>query len=439
MTFRVHSMGARFAASLAVSSLALFAGWLIVKPWLAQRRLSEPSSGEGLLRAISYDPRNPDWYYRLGLYRHYDPLGRDLTGAMSSYSTAINLSPFKSDYWLELSKVYEDLNDRAGLEKALNRALVLNPADPKARWRTVNYYLRQADTDGALEGLKLIIKDHPGERIKAFSLLHFITGNDVELIIKRALPGQPSRTAGGPEPMAEYLYFLMKRKDTEGAKTLWKALAAGKDMDPEARVAYIEYLISSGEMVDAEEEWRSYKGMAGKSANIVWNGGFEEDISNQGFDWRMEGVEGADADVDDRVSFKGKRSLRIEFDGKHNVAFYHAYQMVPLEPGTEYTLSAGMKTEDITTNSGIFIRLEGINGCNLSMRTETLIGTNAWKELKVGFTTPPDCTGGVVVLRRLRSEKLDNLIAGRAWVDEVRLEKSYAAAEQGVRGAGGPT
>ena len=431
MTFRVNSTGARFAASLAVSSLTLLTGWLIVKPWLAQR---EPYSGEGLLRAVSYDPRNPAYYYRLGLYRHYDPLERDIAGALNSYIAAINLSPLKSEYWLGLSKALEDLNDSAGSEKAINRALALNTSDLKARWRAVNYCLRHADTDRALEGLKLIIKDHPGERMKAFSLLHSITGNDVELIIKKALPGGP---AGGLEPMAGYLSFLMKINNTEGAKTLWKAIAKGGDIDPDVRTEYIDYLISSGEMDDAEEEWRRYKGMAGRPANIVWNGGFEEDISNRGFDWKMERVTGVDAGADDRVFFKGRRSLRIEFDGRHNVAFHHAYQMVHLEPGAEYTLRANIKTEDITTTSGIFIHLDGINGCNLSMHTETLVGTNAWKELNVGFTAPPDCTSGVVILRRLGSEKLDNLIAGRAWVDEVGLEKSYAALKQGVRGAGG--
>src|SRR3990172_5912826 len=321
MTFRVRSMGARFAASLAVSSLTLLTGWLIVKPWLAQR---EPYSGEGLLRAVSYDPRNPAYYYRLGLYRHYDPLERDIARALNFYIAAINLSPLNSEYWLELSKVLEDLNDRAGSEKALNRAIALNTSDLKARWRAVNYYLRQAETDRALEGLKLIIKDNPGERMKAFSLLHSITGNDVELIIKKALPGGP---AGGLEPMAGYLSFLMKINNTEGAKTLWKAIAKGGDIDPDVRTEYIDYLISSGEMDDAEEEWRRYKGMAGRPANIVWNGGVEEDISNRGFDWKMERVTGVDAGVDSMVFFKGKRSLRIEYTARqHKDRGYHDYQ-----------------------------------------------------------------------------------------------------------------
>src|SRR3989304_5963984 len=245
--------------------------------------------------------------------------------------------------------------------------------------------------------------------MKAFSLLDSITGNDVELSIKKALPGGP---AGGLEPMAGYRSFLMKINNTEGAKTLWKAFAGGGDIDSNVRTEYIDYLISSGEMDDAEEEWRRYKGMAGKSSNLVWNGGFEEDISNGGFDWKMERVKGVDAGGDKMVFFKGERCLRIELDGKHNVAFHHAYQMVPLEPGTEYTLRANIKTEDITTTSGIFIHLDGINGCNLSMHTETLVGTNAWKELNVGFTAPPDCTGGGGILRRLRRGKIHKPIRG---------------------------
>jgi hypothetical protein len=84
-----------------------------------------------------------------------------------------------------------------------------------------------------------------------------------------------------------------------------------------------------------------------------------------------------------------------------------------------------MITDKITTGNGIFIQFHGINGCNFSRETEVLTGTNDWRELRIELSTPPNCNAGIVRFRRVKSEKLDNLIGGRAWIDGVRLEKFY--------------
>jgi Tfp pilus assembly protein PilF len=408
----------RVVVSLSIVSLAFFVGLLIVKPWLAHRGLSKQPSREELSRAISYDPQNPSYNYRLGLYWHYVPTERDHNRALNSYISAINLNPAKAEYWLELAKVYEGLNDLTSSKEALDRALILNPTYLKTRWMIANHWLRQGETDRALGELKLIIKDHPGEKEKVFNLLHFITGNDVGIILKRAVPGEL-------EPMTEYLSFLMERGDTEGVKTLWKTFSKGFLVDSKAKIRYMDYLISKGEMEDAKREWIRYRGAGHEQTNLVWNGDFEEEILNGGFGWKIGRVEGVDVNVDNGVFFKGKRSLRIEFDGRQNVDFHHIFQIVLLEPQTRYTFSANMITDKITTSNGIFIQFHGINGCNFSRETEVLTGTNAWRESRIELSTPHNCNAGIVRLRRVKSEKLDNLIGGRAWIDGVRLEKFY--------------
>lgn len=427
---RLNSTGMRFAVSLMVLSLALSGGWFVVKPWLSQRVLSEQPSTEELLRAISHDPGNPFNHYRLGLYRRYDPAERDLKKAIFSYIAAINLNPTKAQYWLELAGTYEDLGELAASKRALDRALLLKPTNIKSRWMTVNLLLRQGETDRALSELKPIVKDHPRERIKVFSLLHMITGDDVELILKRALPREL-------KPITAYLLFLIRRGDTVGVKRLWKTLSRDYEVDSKMRIRYINYLISRDDIEEAMGEWTGYKGRGKEPANLVWNGGFEEDIYNGGFGWKTGRVEGVVASIDDKVFRGGRRSLRVEFDGGHNINFHHVYQVVPLEPRTMYTLSADMMTEEITTGSGIFMEFYGINGCKFYKKTETLTDTNDWGRLGVEFTTPQGCNAGAVRLRRLKSEKLDNLIDGRAWVDGVWLEKSYTATKRGIRDTDG--
>jgi hypothetical protein len=179
-------------------------------------------------------------------------------------------------------------------------------------------------------------------------------------------------------------------------------------------------------MKEARREWIKYRATEDESSGLVSNGGFEEDIFNGGFGWRLRRIEGVDIKTDNRVFFRGKRSLRVEFDGRHNLDFSHVFQITPLEPRTRYILSANIMTEKITTTNGIFMQFYGINDCKFSRKTEVLTGTNAWKELTIELSTPPDCDAGAVRFRREKSEKFNNLIGGSAWIDGVRLEKSYA-------------
>jgi hypothetical protein len=112
--------------------------------------------------------------------------------------------------------------------------------------------------------------------------------------------------------------------------------------------------------------------------------------------------------------------LKITFDGKENVDFYHVSQLVSLKPNTDYLLRAYMKTKAVTTKSGIKIEVYGM-GPTFYGASESLIGDNDWKELSVAFRTPAQSHAGVVRMRREKTNKFDRLISGTVWLDEVQL------------------
>jgi hypothetical protein len=96
-----------------------------------------------------------------------------------------------------------------------------------------------------------------------------------------------------------------------------------------------------------------------------------------------------------------------------------------LKPDTEYLLKAHMKTEAVTTRSGLKIEISGI-GQGFYAASESLIGDNGWKELVVAFRTPAQSQGGLVRVRREKTDKFDRFISGTVWIDNVRLtEKSH--------------
>ena len=53
--------------------------------------------------------------------------------------------------------------------------------------------------------------------------------------------------------------------------------------------------------------------------------------------------------------------------------------------------------------------------------SEPLLGDNEWKEVTVAFRTPPQSQGGLVRIRRERTDKFDRYISGTVWIDNIRL------------------
>ncbi len=419
--------------------IALTLAWLIIKPFIAHIGLKETSSLKQFSRALSYDNNNPSHHYRIGLHRYYDPAGRDLNLALKSYLTAIGLSPANGVYWIGLSKALESTGNLKTSSSALDRAIRLNPSYAKPLWMKVNLLLSRGKTLEALHVLNHIIEVLPVERSRAFSVLHMTTHDDVELILEVGLPREQGAIEG-------YLKFLMLKKDTPGVTLVWKALSNGFEIRRPLALKYIDYLVSADEIREARRFLDSYEGRDAGTEELILNGGFETQICDNPFCWKTGRIEGALIRIDENEYYQGKRSLKIEFDGKSNVNFSQLFKVVPLEPGSPYVLSAHVKSEDITTTNGVFMELFGIGDCRFYSRSKAMAKTSDWTLLRIETTTPPECGGGRVRFRRLKSEKIDNLISGALWIDSVSLSKASTASEKapdvpavagGGEGAGG--
>jgi hypothetical protein len=89
-------------------------------------------------------------------------------------------------------------------------------------------------------------------------------------------------------------------------------------------------------------------------------------------------------------------------------------------------LKANMKTKEVTTKSGLKIEISGV-GPAFYKASEPLIGDNDWRELLVAFRTPAQSQGGLVRIRRDRTDKFDRYISGTVWLDNVSLtEKKWS-------------
>jgi hypothetical protein len=405
-----------FPVLAVVASLA--AGYSIINIWRGISLYPVSLSEENLLRATRLAPSNPDPYYRLGLFYQWDIRHMDLRESAQYFRKAIERNPLEQEYWLNLAKICQRMGERTASEGALENAVTVFPTSYRGKWVSGNLLLLQGDFEKALPHFSYLLAHYPNQSSTVYDVLEK-AASDSDFVLERIVPKDPSS-------FRQYLSYLYETGDKDSVRKAWaKRFSFGYQADREQTLRHIEFLISRGELNEAFQVWKARLQEEGLSpfsdSNLITNGDFEKDqILGGGFDWKIEKVPGAEVSFDPSVAFEGKRSLKIVFNGKENVDFYHVYQFLPLKSDTEYVLRANVKTQAVTTKSGLKIEVIGV-GQAFQRQSEALTGDNEWRELIVSFRTPAQSQGGLVRIRRDKTDKFDRIISGTVWIDQVSL------------------
>lgn len=411
--------GAALAVLISVLALILLIASLFplgakVLGWYFFREQNE----KALLSAIRWDKGNASYHYMLGKYYHMSLNSPDMPKAIKAYHESLRRNPLQPGVWIDLSKAYQMNNQPAEAEHALERAVKLNPNNPSLLWEAGTFYLINNMTEKAVAVLRQYLLLEPAMQSMVYDLCWKLKLEN-SFIIKNIVPQSYAYQSG-------YLSYLMATKKTAEAEDAWKALDPNS-IEKKDFIAYTNFLIAQGLYSQAESVWNEVtskiEGMHGREVNsLLWNHGFESEPLNGGFDWMITEVQGVNVFIDDSVKMTGTRSLGIVFDGQHNPDITFAQQVVPVTPGTYYSLRTYIKTDGITTKNGVFMQVQGHNCPGLEARTDSVVGSGYWKELSINFETPASCNGAVIKMRRERSQKLDNKIEGTAWIDGIILK-----------------
>jgi hypothetical protein len=398
--------------------ISLVVGYQILCLWRGISLTQVHFSKENLLKAAQAIPSNPDPFYRLGLFYQWDIRNIDLRESLKYFKKAIEKNPLEQGYWLNLAKILHKMGEIKTSEKVLDNAILLFPTGYQGRWITGNLFLQQGSLEKAIPHFSYILSHYPNQSHLVYDVLARAV-NDFDFILEKLVPKDPTS-------FRQYLSYLYEAGDKESIQKAWQRRDGfAYQPDRNETLRHIEFFISRGELNEAYLIWKSKLQEEGfdtsSDSNLITNGGFEkEKILGGGFDWKIEKVLGAEISFDPSMGFEGKRSLKIVFSGKENVDFAHIYQFVPLKPNTEYVLKVNMKTQAVSTKSGLKIEISGV-GPAFHKESDSLIGDNEWKELMVTFRTPSQSQGGLVRVRRNRTDKFDRFISGTVWIDHVSL------------------
>ena len=284
-----------------------------------------------------------------------------------------------ADYWTK--------RDRAG--KALEYLSTLLQVNPALATRVYPLLLRVAESPDNRELLAPLAKNPPvwWEKFYAY-------------VCKRAI---------ALETVA--VLTTMRRKSREPLSLYERRAAVARlQKDNEWPAAYLTWVNG------LSKEERRY-------LVSVYNGGFEAEVSNEGFDWNVRQVKGVKVSRQRTYGIRGERALHMIFSGRE-IRFRHIWQPLFLAPG-DYRFRTMVRPD----------RLEGRGGLKWAIRcietqdellgeSERFLGASEWRWSQFEFSVPMNgCAAQVLGLESDGRTSFDHRLEGEIWFDQVAIRR----------------
>jgi len=412
----------RIATQLLATTAFLLATVWITRAYLATRLGGSPTL-PSLRYAIKLDPTESRYHLELGRLLQYNPEMVDPQQSVAELRQAVRLSPCDAEAWRSLAMALQFEGRTEESLACLRRADALAPHLPALQWDVANAFLLHGEVVEAFRHFKMVLAGSDQYNAILFNTV-WEASQDAGQILAEAIPENV------PVEFS-YLNYLLGRSQLDDARSVWKRIVASPDrFAPVQAWVYLDTLIEARRPAEAWQVWEDLrsKGEIGQlehptDQNLVINGDFEQGGLNMGFDWRIVPAPDTYAGIDSTHYHSASHSLLVQFSGKSNINCQNTFQWVQVSPGRSYRLSAFLKTQGITTDSGPRLMVQdAYNPKALTKFSEDVEGSSSdWNQVMLDFKTGPRTELLTVGLARLPSQKLDNQIAGRVWLDDVNL------------------
>jgi tetratricopeptide (TPR) repeat protein len=414
MQIELRSRLRRFSFAAACFMVVALYLQFALRAYLASHLAATPDL-PNLNKATRLEPSNAEYRELLG--RNLALSGASLDEAISDYRTAVHLDPYEARYWLDLAGAYQVAGRTSEQGESVEHAVEADPTTPHVAWEAANFFLVQGDQERALRNFRVVLANDPEAVDSALQLCWRATG-DANQILDRALPRRP-------DLYFSFLSLLISKQEVAAAENVWNHLIAlNQEFSTKLAFPYFRFLIAKQEVAAAQTAWQQLAGVnrslqpyLPSRANLIVNGGFEENVLNGGFDWWYESNPHAALAIDTSEFYSGTRSLSVTFDGL-NPGDAGILQFIVVKPHTDYEFSAESRTEDIESASGPrFAIVDAYTNASYVL-TDDLLGTNPWRAQHARFQTGPNTN--LVLLKIVRQPGVP-LIRGKLWIDNLRL------------------
>jgi len=335
---------------------------------------------------------------------------QDISGAIRLFRKAVSGDPLNGTALLGLAETEKANGNREGARKILDYVHGLGENTLRWAWSETLLALDLGAYDMVWENLNRMIENdrHTND---ALQLADVLLAMESEAVVERF----------EARNLRAYMMWLIRWGRLDQALAVREKMARKGLKDKYTDGKLSERLLGQKRVLDALSLCET--GVVGQ----LNNPGFEADMTYGLFNWHFSGSDpGWKIGRVAGMASEGSYSLAIIFDGKTNCNFGHLSQIVPVEPGVSYQLTAWWKGNGLSTDQGPFIEVYGHDAKGLRVKGPMLLGTRDWEKVIVDFTAPEGCHAVVIRLRRVPSWKFDNKIKGTVWVDGFGLEEKRA-------------
>ena len=410
----------RLLILLLALACGIFLCYQAARLWLADRRIHS-SNLEVIERGAALEPGNAEAWDILGRHRQLDFANPDPVQALANYQHAVHDDPLSANYWMNLAGAYEATGDLTGAQHAFAQARSVYPLSAEVAWNYGNFLLRQDQDAAAYAEIRHAVQSDPRLLPLAVSRV-WRARHDVNVLLDQALPADV-------DPYIQALNFLASIRQTDAALSVWRRLISlGKAVPLQKTFPFFDELILDDRSADATQAWTQALAAAGiphdepLNHSLVWNGTFSRDFANGGLGWRWDAPWGVAIDFEPAPPSYGVRTLRLDFAGGRNLEIAEPAQYVPVEPSHIYHFHAYMRTQEITTESGMRISIIDPNHANaVGPQTENFTGSHPWTALEMDVLTGPETHFLLVRLWRVGSRLFDNKLRGTVWIADISL------------------
>ncbi len=348
----------------------------------------------------------PEALYHIGLKLWFD---NDAVGAARFFRQAVDQNMFYMDAWFKLAQAGIAQGDSKTALAILRFSDGLPENVFRWKWDQILLANELKAKKTCIKGINFLVK-HGKKLQDAFQLFDGFTDKNSRLGIQEL----------DTENLEPYLKWLIRWNRAQDAWVAWQKIVEKGVQDEDIRLRYIHFLVGLKQIEKAVQVRKT----GHENVDGMTNPGFEDEITNRGFDWRYT--------PDQKNKWTIRRSmtsaadgaycLTIRFEGKENISFFHLYQIVPVKPETRYLLTFKWRSRDLTTDQGPFVDIYGYGCDGLYAKGPMMLGTHVWQKQGIEFTAPKACYAVVVRLHRQPSKRFDCKIAGRLWLDDFKLE-----------------
>jgi tetratricopeptide (TPR) repeat protein len=383
-----------------------------------------------LQKALQQDPGNPDLLHRLGWVYSYNPSDIDLPEAVKYLRQAADANPHRWDLWSDLGITCDFVGNTECSDEAFQRAKLLNSMTPALQWTLGNHYLLTNRQEMAYPYFRNLLDMDP-DYLDATLRLCLRATKDPQAIYKGVIPKGKEAT-----PRFAFLMILASESDYESAMRIWGQMVSGQDKSPQVPMVkpFLDFLVDHNQIQDAATVWGDLQHAAvippapPPSINLLYNGSFDGPRLNTGFDWRTNDSPALIFDLSDASAYQGRKCLRIDFAVGQNADYALVDQVVRVKPNTQYQLTAYVRSDNLTSNSGPRLRVVEMGCGDCADRTsEPTLGSTPWHSIDVKFTTRPQTEAVRVSFWRPQDQPYPSDITGTVWLDDVILRAVDAA------------